>query len=177
MSKREQAREQWGRTGLLTFLVGPCSHSWLFEYTNRPLTVLPIRLRVCMCDCHWSAAHFWGWQGLMGKAVVHPQVLAEGLPGWLLRGYRGPHKLCSWGLCLSAACPPVLGPSEFNYVLLGWIHRWLLWEEACTSPQSSGCSSPQWISRATMKQKLVPSPFFTQPGVRGWPFTPGDSED
>lgn len=152
-------------------------------------SAVPVRLSVCasvrVCVCarawHWSAARFSRWQELVRERTVVPVRGFGRVPAVLAppRLRKPPHRLGTLrlGAVSVRGLPPALGPADFNYSLLGWIHRWLPGRRRLLLPTPPGCSFPQWISRATMKQKLVASPFFTQPGVRGWPFTPGDSGD
>lgn len=186
-----QAREQMRKSRFINISSGPCSLQpalLMCQWTpsrvpDEAVRVWPcVHLCVCVCARMWLSLVCSPLAGMtrscQGKAVVRLQIWQGAGRVDSSRWGKAPHPSNpAAGGCLSAAYPPALGPADFNYSLPGRTHRWLPWEEAFTSPQTPGCSFPQWISRATMKQKLVASPFFTQPGVRGWPFTPGDSKD
>lgn len=164
-------------TGSFRMSTNPFQSSWL----GCALACVCASLYVCVCDCQC----FPGWQGQ--QELVRGRQWSEGWQGWLLQGWGNPPpspplpSITAAGGCV---CPR---PTLLPWALLTLITPFLAELTGGfpgrrrlplpNIPLPPCCSFPQWISRATMKQKLVASPFFTQPGVRGWPFTPGDSED
>ena len=129
-----------------------------------------VHVCVCVCMCvRLSLVHQPTFQvdgSLSGESWVPAPLLAGGPARLTPPGLRkrptaaaGPH-VCLSRLPPALALLTLITPSRQNSQVasLGG---------GGTSPRTPSCSFPQWISRATMKQKLVPSPFFTQPGVRG----------